>query len=350
MPLFDARSTKEVSDSWKQFFKFAIDSTVNIYSVAYHSKEKYDFNSNINISSYNGLGEIELNQTYNRGEHTLFTFEWTVSFLYPLPWRPRVSFSGQTTVKVKDTSLFKAVKIVDNWYVQPLNVIRQSLPKLKDLLWLFPAPPCESDIGQRYTISKKKHYKVIQQAPRSEMSIFMTIQDIERELVYVTPKFPGQVYEGNLKRREFYSTVTPVSVRYAGSGTTNDFECMIPVPSGHLGSANVLIAQPMAPGVVLRTHPQRVFAIYRFSGYGRRTECEQNLQKFIRYLRQDGLWTGDLLASDVWIRTYDATVGFNSKALLSIIMYGTSIGVPRINEIAIDITDTWRNIQEQEAE
>lgn len=330
MPIFDARTRKEVYDSWIQFFSFAIDSTIVIYSVTYKDDSDDDAE---NAKCY--------------------TFEWTFSFLYPLPWRPRVSISGQSIITTgSDTQNF-VTDISDDWYVQPISLVRQALPKLKDIFWLFPAPPAESDLGTRRQLSfsspssqkRKRSYTIIEQAPRAELSVYSMVEEHERELVYVTPILPPDVFEGRLKRREFYSTITPLSVRYSGAG--DEFEFMVPLPSGHVGSANVLIGAPLAEGVTIKSMPKRVFAIYRFSGFSTRENAEVKLKELMKWLREDGLWQGDVLANDVWVRSYDATVGFNSRGLLAITMYGNSVGVPRVNEVAIDITENWNSIQNE---
>lgn len=322
MPVFTSRSRREANDILSQFFSFSIEPSITVYSVTYESTEEEQQND----------------------DTCSFYFEWTLSFLYPFPWRPRVCVSGKSKVIMSTSSIAGSVKrIEDDWFVSPLSLIQQALPRLRDIFWLFPGPPPESDIGTRRILqpaTRKRPYAIVLQAPRAEFSAIGHINLNEREVLYTAPSFPPDAYEGRLRRREFYSTVTPVSVRYAGG---DDFEFMVNVPGGHVGSSNVLLKAPLAQGVSINIQPRRVFAILRFSGFSTRQKSEVQLQSLIEMLRQDGWWEGDVLASDVWIRTYDNFVGFNSKGLLAISLFGNSKLIPRTNEVAIDITETWEN-------
>lgn len=320
MPLFTSRTRREVNGILSQFFSFSIEPSITVYSVTYESVEEKD-------------------------NTCLFSFEWTLSFLYPFPWRPRVCVSGKSkAIMSTSSSIAGSIKrIEDDWFVSPVSLIQQALPRLRDIFWLFPGPPPESDTGTRRILqpaTRERPYSIILQAPRAEFSAIGYINLNEREVLYTAPSFPPDAYEGRLRRREFYSTVTPVSVRYAGG---NDFEFMVSVPGGHAGSSNVLVKAPLTQGVSINIQPRRVFAVLRFRGFSTRSKSEKQLQSLIEMLREDGWWDGDVLASDVWIRTYDNFVGFNSKGLLAISLFGNSKLIPRTNEVAIDITESWEN-------
>lgn len=309
-PLFDKQSRQDVCASLDQFLSFADEPTIVVYTV---SQDK---------------------------DSDGYSFEWTLSFLYPLPWRPRVALSSTTHVNVRSDGL--VIAITDDWYVPPFNIIQQTLPRLKDIFWFFPAPPPETDMGSRRKLKSTRDYMVIEQAPRAEIHILGEVQQNERDLIYVTPALPEDVFEGDLRRLEFYSTVSPLAIRHFSG---DDFEWVLPVPGAHAGSSNVLLPAPKSRDVTVRSEGRRVFAVHRFRGFSTRTETEKHLKKFMKALRADGLWEGDILSNDVWIRLYDISVGFNSKGLLAMAMYSNSRGVPRVNELAIDITDRWHEQQ-----
>lgn len=315
MPLFNATSRKQVCDALDQFLSFSLQCTIAIFDVVNDEED----------------GNIEIGEN-GRG----FSFEWTLSFLYPLPWRPRVAFSGATQATTNSEGLVTA--LVDDWYAPPVNIIQQTLPRLKDFFWLWPSPHAEMDSGTRRVLKTTPNYKIIAQAPRAEVHIVAPVKENERELIYVTPALPADVFEGGLRRLEFYSTVSPLSIRQLHG---DDFEWVVAVPGAHVGSSNILFPTPMVEGVTVRVTGKRIFATYRFRGFSTRSETEKRLQKLVKHLRDDSVWEGDILASDVWVRSYDIKVGFNSAGLISMAMYTNSRGVPRVNEIAIDITDRW---------
>jgi hypothetical protein len=95
---------------------------------------------------------------------------WLVSFTYPLPWRPRVTLSGSTTLELSSTTPAPAsreiVQILDTWDVPAWNIGYQILPRLSDVLWVYPSPHAETDSGTRRKISEHKGYSVILAAAR----------------------------------------------------------------------------------------------------------------------------------------------------------------------------------------
>jgi len=102
------------------------------------------------------------------------------------------------------------------------------------------------------------------------------------------------------------------------------------------------VQQPVEPGAEIFDVPESVMAIFRFRGYATRDVVLTNLAKFKKRLVADGIFEsmGDVREEDVWVRVYDSKVGFNTKGMLSMAMYGSSKGVPRVNEIAIDLSGT----------
>lgn len=90
--------------------------------------------------------------------------------------------------------------------------------------------------------------------------------------------------------------------------------------------------------------PRRLMAVVRFNGLCTRTQVKKQLQALLDALVADKLIAGDEASlqfggRDVWVRGYECKVGFNSKGVLSMAMYGGSKGVPRVNEIALDLTE-----------
>ncbi|MBD2450926.1 DUF2358 domain-containing protein [Nostoc sp. FACHB-152] len=49
--------------------------------------------------------------------------EWTLSWNTPLPWKPRISISGWSELKLNADGLI--VSHIDYWHCSPLNVVKQ---------------------------------------------------------------------------------------------------------------------------------------------------------------------------------------------------------------------------------
>lgn len=310
-PLFDASSLDEVCEALDQFFSFMIEPTITIYSCM----------------------TIQASPA-----ESSFSFEWTISFIYPLPWRPRVSLSG-TTIAQTHGPTESVTSLTDNWNVSPGNIIIQSLPKLTDAIWLWPAPHAETDQGGRRVLRKMDNYKIIEQAPRSEFRASAFVPRNERELVYATPALPEECFEGGLRRKEIYSTVSPLEVRQLEEDGW--YEWVVSVPGSHTGSSSVLLKAPLAECASVKVANRRVFAVRRYGGISSREIAEKELKIMVKALQDDGWWHGLVTASDVWVRLFDIKVGFNSSGLLAMCMYGSLRFLPRANEIAIEITGAW---------
>lgn len=220
--------------------------------------------------------------------------------------------------------------------MSPLNIIAQTLPTLPDFIWLWPAPHAETDRGSRSTLHSTWKYSIIRQAPREEFRIRATLQMAEQNLVWATPALPEDAFEGNLRKMEVYSTVSPISLRRVSGDV---FEWSIAVPGAHVGSGNVRVVQPSAEEAEIVEVGERNFAVVRFRGYSKREEMMDRLEKLRAALVQDGIiGEKEVEECPFWIRVYNAKVGFNSSGSLAMAMYGSSKGVPRINEIAIELT------------
>ncbi|MDJ0620046.1 MAG: DUF2358 domain-containing protein [Calothrix sp. MO_192.B10] len=57
-------------------------------------------------------------------ENTIKT-EWTLSWNTPLPWKPRISISGWSELRLNPQNLI--VSHIDYWHCSPLNVLKQHL-------------------------------------------------------------------------------------------------------------------------------------------------------------------------------------------------------------------------------
>lgn len=304
-PLFETDSREKLCASLDQFLSFAIEPTLVVYSVKHTSEQS-------------------------------FTFEWTLSFLYPLPWRPRVAVSASSTA-ITDGDGY-VTKLTDDWYVQPFSLVLQALPPLPDVIWLWPAPHAETDRGSRRLLKRTRRYSVIEMAPRVEVRVTEFVEENSRELIYAIPAIPDKAFDGGLRRKELYSAVAPISLRHLGDGY---FEWTIAAPGGHIGTSSVLMPAPAGEGTSLEITKRRVFATYRFGGFSMKEVIDEKLEPFVDAIKEDGLWEGEVEDSDVLVRVYNTKVGFNSSGLLAIASYGYSMGVPRVNEIAIDITGIW---------
>lgn len=302
-PLFTLDSSTEAADFLSTFLSFAIVPTIHFLSA--------------------------------KGEEDTLTFTWSVSFIYPLPWRPHVSVSGTSVATLQDGLVSH---IEDDWYVPPFNLIVQALPTLTDFIWLWPAPHAENDAGTRRFIRKGKGYEIIKQAPHKEIRVRQILKDQEREMIWAVPSLPEEVFEGNLRRKELYSTVTPISVHKV---TDDEHEWAIAVPGTLVGSSDVLVEPPTAENANVVDVGERTMAVVRFRGFSTREVVDERLERLIGTLVADGIIKDgtDIARGKVWVRSYDSKVGFNSKGFLSIAMHGATLGLPRLNELAVDLTD-----------
>lgn len=322
-PFFDASSADKVLRTIDDFLSFAVDPTITIY---------------------------ELRPEDDEGT---LSFCSTISFNYPLPWRPRVSASITSTVSVSSSSntneSLLVTKVEDKWYTSPFTLVVQSLPRLTDIFWLYPAPHAETDRGQRQKLLSTSDYTIIYQAPRAEYRVISNIQFFEKDLVWAMPALPEISFEGNLRRLEKYSTVSPICLRVLDNELQKKkkslaYQWAIPVAGTLVGSSDVLAQFPLAERAELINVRRRLMAVSRFRGLSREKEVKKRVERLLDSLERDGVISGrhDSICfggCNVWVRVYDCKVGFNSIGAISMAMFGSSTGVPRVNEIAIDLTD-----------
>jgi Uncharacterized conserved protein (DUF2358) len=60
----------------------------------------------------------------NQSDDTIKT-EWTLSWNTPLPWKPRVSISGWSELRLNESNLI--ISHIDYWQTSPLNLAKQHL-------------------------------------------------------------------------------------------------------------------------------------------------------------------------------------------------------------------------------
>ncbi|KAI0557925.1 SOUL heme-binding protein [Gracilaria domingensis] len=313
------RGVERVLDTLDDFLSFAVDPSIALYQV----------------------------QCAQSGAQ--LAFECTLSFNYPLPWRPRVSVSSRTTMTLSTAQPPKVTEITDELYVTPLTLVSQALPKLTDIFWLYPSPHAETDRGQRRQLRKKSSYVLFNQAPVEQFRVCDTVKRFEHELIWAMPALPPQAFQGGLRKLEQYSASSPVALRLAdGENVRGDgellYEWAIPLPTSLTGSSQVMARIPDAKGTRIVDVPRSLMAACRFDGFSTRTRVKEEHQKLLEALVDDGILSGDeeqlqFGGPNVWVRCYDCKVGFNSKGVLSMAMYGGSRGVRRVNEIVFDLTD-----------
>lgn len=273
--------------------------------------------------------------------------EWLLSFTYPLPWRPRITISAHSEVTLA-ASKDRVSAVVDNWDIPPLNMIRQALPRLSDILWFYPSPHAEIDIGTRKILQKGSGYRIVRVAARPQILIEGIANEKTAKLATAIPALPFGSFIGSLRRKEDYSTVSPVAVRCLGKNEDGNFrlEFAVPVP-GLLLDENSGRATPLpphsSPDARILLSPARRCAILRYNGYGVEELFEKKLGQLVEKLQADGhLPLGkDVDRRNVWSRSYDSKVGFNGASEMAI---GTCGGVgygipPRWNEILIELPD-----------
>lgn len=167
-------------------------------------------------------------------------------------------------------------------------------------------------------------------AARLEYRVRGPVLDMEREYVWMAPSLPPDVFTGGLRRKEIYSTVTPIGVQDCGEG---EYEWAINVPGTLVGSRAIGAAPPGGGGRLVEVG-ERTVAISRLWGNAKDDVVRGRVQRVMEALERDGrkgrTW---------WVRSYDSRVGFNGKGMLSIASFGNSAGLPRCNEIMVEIED-----------
>lgn len=170
----------------------------------------------------------------------------------------------------------------------------------------------------------------MQLAARLEFRVKATVPECEWQHVWAAPSLPPEVFTGNLKRKEIYSTVTPIGVRECGGGV---YEWAINVPGTLMGSRTIGAAPPGGDGRLVNVG-ERVVAVSRLWGDAKEDTVMARVRRVMDALERDGkkgrTW---------WMRSFDSRVGFNEKGMLSISTFGNSAGLPRCNEIMVEIED-----------
>lgn len=306
--LFSVKGRSEILDSLNSFLSFALDPTICIHSVQ---------------------------------ENNL---RWTLSFTYPLPWRPQVTVSGRSEMTLTKSGK-EVYEIKDKWDKAPLTLLQQAMPTIADILWLFPIPVPESDAGTRELLKKGRGYEVVRQAPRPEFVVVENVYEKEQQYFWATPAFPENAFEDTLRRLERYWTVTPISIREIGDDL---FEWAVAVPGRLVGSSKELILVPEDQTASVIERPERIFGCMRFAGFATKDIVKEKVEVLVQKLRDDGLWGDEEMERErVWGRIYNATAGFSIRGKLTMATYGQTFGVRRVNEIAIDITDRWESSSEK---
>lgn len=272
--------------------------------------------------------------------------EWLLSFTYPLPWRPRVTLSGHSVVSLS-ASQERVVMVVDSWDAPVLSVIRQALPRISDIVWLYPSPHAEIDVGTRKLLRKGFGYQIVRVASRPEILIEGVCDEKAAGLVTAVPALPFGSFFGGLRRKEDYATVSPISVRSLGKDDDGKarFEYAVPVP-GPLFDENSGYKTPLpphtSPDARIVMSPARRCAVMRYRGYAEETLFEKKLATLVRKLQADGhLRKGqEVDRLKVWARSYDSKIGFNGASQMAIgTCGGGGVLPPRWNELLIELPD-----------
>lgn len=293
-PLFTLSSPDELTDLLNSFLSFAIDPTIYIPPPT------------ASIDCIN-------------------SFAWTVSFNWPLPWRPRVAISGETELTFEKE---KVTKISDDWNVNLGNLIKQTLPTLTDLAWLWPTPHAESDVGMRRLIEKRDGYQVMKTMPRDQLRVKYKLQDVETKYVWMAPVLPDDVFTGSLRKQELYSVVTPTAVSHLGDRM---YEFAVNIPGLLVGSTDVGVPECGGDAEVVHV-PELTVAVVRVRKTLTEKVVRETVETVSAQLERDG-WS----ILKWWARSFDARVGFNEKGYLAIASFGKTAYAPAFGEIVVEI-------------
>lgn len=269
---------------------------------------------------------------------------WLFSFTYPLPWRPRVTISGESLVSVTED---RVVGVVDSWDAGMGSVIRQVMPRWADIVWLYPSPHAEVDVGTRKLLKKESGYQIVRVAARPEIIVEGLYAEKESNFVTAVPALPFGSFIGGLRRKEDYATVSPVSVRRLEKcDEVQRFEFSVAVPGSMFdegGRATPLPSHP-SPDVRVAMTPARRCAVVRYSGYAIAEVFDKQVAMLVTKLQNDGFLPKEeeIDMRKVWARSYDSKIGFNGSSEMAIGTCGGGVlfGVPpRWNELLIELPD-----------
>ncbi len=275
-----------------------------------------------------------VNERRTDRDPVVLEIDWNFSFVYPLPWRPRVSFSVRSYVTSNSTSdCLTAVQ--DTWSRSPWTVLRQALPPISDILWLWPSPHAETDIGLRKLVLKTPDYAIESYSAHAEFRVRDEVQPSERVTVWALGVLPSEAFASSLRKKEVYEAVSPISVRCIEN---NLFEWAVAQPGSKFG-VDVLSLVPPCENARNTWVPERRLAVRRYSGYASRDRFVIQRDELLEALVRDGLLSETQAEekSRVWSRLYDSKLGFNAKGEPCIATYGSTLWVPRVNEVAVEL-------------
>lgn len=125
-----------------------------------------------------------------------------------------------------------------------------------------------------------------------------------------------------------YSVVTPISIRQLDE---NLFEWAFNVPGTLVGSSETQVAEPIG-GAKLVQMEERVVAVRRFWGDAVGDRVRKEVDVVMNALEKDGKVPGVW-----WGRSFDSRAGFNRKGQFAMATFGNTAGVPRRNEVMVEI-------------
>lgn len=263
--------------------------------------------------------------------------EWLFSFVYPLPWRPRVTISGRS-VAFRDTD-GTIMRIEDEWNHSPFSIVRQGLPRLQDFIWLWPSPHAETDVGVRRIEKRGRGYDMVTYMSHPEFRTRTSILPQERHAVWSTPCLPESAFIGSIRRKEAYDAVSPIGVRKIDG---DFFEWSIPMPGTSFGINIESLKHPDQDSQFVMI-PTRRLAVTRFRGFASAPKFLKRRDILIKQLIEDGLLDEEKAKDEsrIWSRQYDCKLGYNSLFMPTLSSFGFSQGVPRVNEIAVELDDEF---------
>lgn len=161
----------------------------------------------------------------------------------------------------------------------------------------------------------------------------------ERRAVWSTPALPEQAFAGAIRRKEAYDAVSPIGVRKIDE---NLFEWSVAIPGSSFGTELSSLKHADVNSRFVMFPPRRL-AVTRFRGFASAPKFLKRRDDLLAALVRDGL-LDEVKAKDesrVWSRQYDCKLGFNSSIMPTLATYGFSQGIPRVNEVAVELDDVF---------
>jgi len=286
--------------------------------------------------------------------------QWQLGVEWPTMWSARVNILGETEVQLRpsrDGTGLLVVEAKETWHQTPSEVFwDQVTPRWRDLMSIYNAPTAEH--MPLRTLEKRREYRVaVMPAGLAVQAEWLEVGDLL--LQEQAPMPPSFCFTGQVKRVEWYSTVSPAIVERTLTQATlpgglqqtaQRRRWIIPVPMRYT-TDDITLPDPdggtdeMPDCVVEQSvqyvrRPSQRLAMRRLRGPPSNKKVLQAAQEMVVAAERDGLKVVKQQGKPVIVQfCYDIKVGFNAKAMISMGVWQSVPSWLQHNEVGIVLED-----------